>query len=71
MKIYRLASVLMVILLAACSSKEVYQFGQNYQKNDCINKAATEADHRACEALDPQSYEEYEKERKKLKKGKS
>jgi len=69
MKIKRSCYVVtLLLLLSACSSKEVYQFGRNYQKSDCIKQAATEEDHRACEAMETMSYEEYEKERQKLKK---
>ncbi|WP_448547125.1 hypothetical protein [Thalassotalea fusca] len=67
MKSTIISCIATVILLSACSSKEVYQFGRNVQKSDCIKHAATEEDHRACEAMETMSYEEYEKERQKLK----
>jgi len=67
MRPYILFLAVCLVLSTGCTSKQVYQFGKNYEKSECINKAATEEDHRACENLEQQSFEEYEEERKRLK----
>lgn len=59
-----IVSLLFAILLTACSNKELYQVGQDYQKSDCVNKAQTEEQHAECTKTKSKSYEEYEKERK-------
>lgn len=57
-------SLLPAILLTACSSKDLYQVGQDYQKSECINKAQTAEQHSECTNTKGKTYEEYEKERK-------
>ena len=41
-------SLLCAGLLTACTSKQLYESGQNFKKNECIKNAVTESDHRAC-----------------------
>ena len=59
-------SFVAVIILAACSNKDLYQIGQDYQKSDCINKAQTAEQHTECTKIKVKSYEEYEKDRKTI-----
>lgn len=59
-----IVSLLFATTITACSSKELYQVGQGYQKSDCINKAQTAEQHAKCTKANDKSYEEYEKERK-------
>ncbi|MCI2285760.1 hypothetical protein L3081_23250 [Colwellia sp. MSW7] len=56
--------IFLVSLIAACSNKDLYQAGQEYQKSECINQAQTSEQHNECLNMKKQSYEEYEKERK-------
>lgn len=57
-------SLLFAITLTACSSKDLYQVGQDYQKSECIHNAQTPEQHAECTKVKRQTYEEYEKERK-------
>jgi len=59
-----IVSSMFLIILTACSSKELYQVGQDYQKSECINKAQTAEQHAECSKVKNKTYEEYEKERK-------
>ena len=59
-------SLLCAGLLTACTSKQLYESGQNFKKNECIKNAVTESDHRACLNAEKQSFEDYEKERKSV-----
>ena len=56
--------LLFSVMLTGCSSKELYQFGQDYQKSDCIEQAATEAQHVECMEAERKSHQEYEEELK-------
>ncbi len=58
--------LLYAIALTACSSKELYQAGQGYQKSECIKQAQTAEQHAECSKVKGKSYEEYEKERKAI-----
>lgn len=49
--------------LAACSSKDLYQIGQEQQKSQCLENAQTPEAYHECLTVNRQSYEEYEKER--------
>lgn len=53
----------LMMLLSACSNKDLYQAGQGYQKSKCINQAQTSEQHNECLNEKGDSYEEYEKER--------
>ena len=55
-------------VLSACSSKDLYQFGQGYQKSECIKEAVTEAQHHECVNAKQKPFEQYEKEREEAKK---
>ena len=59
-----IVSLLFAIILTACSSKDLYQLGQDYQKSECINNAQTAEQHTECTKVNGKTYEEYEKERK-------
>jgi len=59
-------SLLLPIILTACSNKELYQVGQDYQKSECINNAQTAEQHAECTKVKGKPYEEYEKERKAI-----
>jgi hypothetical protein len=52
--------------LIACSNKGLYQAGQDYKKNECINSAQTAEEHLRCNNIESKSYEQYEKERKAI-----
>jgi hypothetical protein len=60
-----------VLALTACSNKQLYQVGQDYQKSECIKGAGTAAQYNDCVNADKKSFEEYEKERKVLAKKKA
>ncbi|WP_440877332.1 hypothetical protein [Thalassotalea sp. PLHSN55] len=59
-------SVLILLALSACTSKQLYQAGQGQQRSQCINDAATADEHRACLNQEQKSFEEYERERQAL-----
>ena len=54
------------IILTACSSKDLYQVGQDYQKSECMKNAQTAQQHTACIQAKRKTYSEYEKERKAI-----
>ena len=62
----RIFSLFLVVILTACTSKELYQTGQDYQKSECRNQAQTAEQHAECNRVQSKSYEEYEKERKEI-----
>lgn len=57
----RLLPVLPLVLLAACSSKELYQTGQGWQKQEC-QKLQDTAERQRCEKSAALSYERYKAE---------
>ncbi|KGJ95182.1 hypothetical protein [Colwellia psychrerythraea] len=59
-------SLFLVVILTACTSKDLYQIGQDYQKSECVNQAQTGEQHVECNKVISKSYEEYEKERKEI-----
>ena len=56
------------LTLAACSNKQLYQAGQDYQKSECIKESGTAPQYNDCVNAEKKSFEEYEKERKELAK---
>ena len=58
-----LGVALFTLLLLGCSSKQLYQVGQDYQKSECIKKAITEAQHLSCLQTEKKPFKEYKKER--------
>lgn len=60
------ATAIIITGISACSSKQLYGAGQNYQKSECIKKAVTAAEHEACNNTKQPSYKEYEQEREKV-----
>lgn len=54
--------------LTACSNKQLYQVGQDYQKSECIKESRTAPQYNDCVSSDKKSFEEYEKERKEIAK---
>jgi len=56
--------ILALMLLAGCTNKSLYKFGQGYQKGECMKEAQTADEHNKCTNPERKSYEEYEKERK-------
>ena len=62
----RIFSLFLAVILTACTSKDLYQIGQDYQKSECINQAQTVEQHAECNKVKSKSYEEYEKERKEI-----
>lgn len=61
MTIPRLAIALPLFVLAACSSRELYQTGQGWQKQEC-QKLADIAERQRCEKSAALSYERYKAE---------
>lgn len=59
-------ALLLLSILTACTSKDLYHVGQDYQKSECIDKAQTAEQHAECNNGKAKSYEEYEKERKEV-----
>lgn len=55
-----------LIMLAACSNKQLYQVGQDYQKSECIRNAVTESQHNDCLNLDKNPTKNMKKSVKKL-----
>lgn len=55
-----------LFVLSACSSKSLYETGQNYQKNECMKNAATAEQHQACLNEKRQSYRDYQREREEI-----
>lgn len=58
-----LYTLLLAVLLTSCSSKDLYEVGQDYSKNECIGNARTSEEHLACTNATPKPYKDYEKER--------
>lgn len=54
------------LVMTSCSSEQLYQSGQIYNKNDCIAKSTSDAQYADCKNVPSHSYDEYEKERKEL-----
>lgn len=61
-------SVLVVVLVSACSNKSLYQYGQNSHKNHCLQQAKTAWQLEECEKTDYQSFEEYQQQVDEYKK---
>lgn len=59
-----ITSSVLAILLTACSSKDLYQVGQDYQKSKCMREAQTSQQHSECINAKRKTFEEYQKERK-------
>lgn len=57
-----------LLALTACSNKQLYQVGQDYQKSECIKESGTAPQYNDCLNSDKKSFEEYEKERKEIAK---
>jgi uncharacterized lipoprotein len=55
--------VFVVALLSACSSKEMYRFGQDYQKSDCAQNVISLEQYDQCMKSNQVPYEDYQKER--------
>lgn len=58
--------IIMALLAAACSNKSMYQFGENYQKNECIKNAKTAWQLEECDKLESMPYDEYQKQKKSV-----
>jgi len=58
--------VFIALALAACSSKRLYQVGQDYQKSECIKASGSERQYNDCVDAERKSFEEYQQERKKI-----
>lgn len=58
--------IFMLIFCVGCSQKQLYQVGQNYQKNECIQHAMTETEYRACLRAEELSHQEYQQIRKQV-----
>ena len=59
-------TVLILLTLAGCTSKDLYQYGQNHQKQECLKHAESESQLAECHTQEKKSFEDYSKERKKL-----
>jgi len=59
-------SIIFVLILAACSNKQLYQVGQDYKKSECNKKATTQEQHIACSQAEKKLFKEYKKERQEI-----
>lgn len=60
--------VLLSITFTGCTSKDLYQVGQDYKKSECIKNAGSGSQHNDCLSSEKKSYEQYEKEREQVMK---
>ncbi|HFB64497.1 MAG TPA: hypothetical protein ENJ60_03060 [Aeromonadales bacterium] len=51
-------------ILSACSNKQLYHAGQDYQKSVCTEKARSAQQIDDCLKTNKKSYEDYQKDRK-------
>lgn len=58
-----LATCVILLLVSACSSKEMYRFGQDYQKSDCAQNVISLEQYDNCMKSNQLRYEDYEQER--------
>lgn len=56
------------MISTACTNKDLYQIGQDYQKSECTNNARTAEEYNTCVNQQHKSYEEYAKEKKEYEK---
>jgi hypothetical protein len=56
--------ILALTFLVGCTNKNLYEYGQGYQKGECKREAQTADEYNKCSNTERKSYEEYEKERK-------
>ena len=57
------ASASILLLVSACSSKEMYRFGQDYQKSDCAQNVISLEQYDNCMKSNQLRYEDYQQER--------
>ncbi|WP_286268638.1 hypothetical protein [Thalassotalea hakodatensis] len=57
---------LIAIACMSCSQKQLYQIGQEQQKNACIKHAMTESEYRECLRAEQVSHKEYKKIRQQV-----
>ncbi|MDO6428574.1 hypothetical protein Q4489_16295 [Thalassotalea sp. 1_MG-2023] len=62
----KLIWIFILICSAGCSQKQLYQVGQEHQKNDCIKRAMTESEYRECLRAEQLSHKEYKQIRKQV-----
>ena len=62
--IYILSSGLIFVILAACSSKDLYSAGQDYQREQCRIGPPSEYDE--CMEKADESYEDYQRNKEAL-----
>ena len=64
MSMFRLMTIVFVVVfVSACSSKEIYRFGQDYQKSDCALNVISLEQYDQCMKSNQLPYEDYQKER--------
>lgn len=54
-------------LAAGCSSKGLYQFGQQYGQSKCVETAETVWQLEECKERESKSFEEYERMKREIK----
>ncbi len=57
-------SFTITLLLFGCSHSDLYEMGQDYQRDKCREDAITAEQHIACENVYEKTYKQYKKERK-------
>ena len=57
-----------LLLLAACSSQQLYNVGQGWQKQECL-KLPDIAERQRCEKSTAMNYDQYRREREAAKQG--
>jgi len=55
-----------LIFLTACTNRELYQAGQEYQKSECFKNASSEEQFNDCLTPNKKAYEIYEQEREEI-----
>ncbi|WP_159817912.1 hypothetical protein [Colwellia sp. 20A7] len=53
---------ILLCCLNACSNKELYQAGQDYQKSECVKNASSEEQLNDCLTRNKKTYEVYKRE---------
>ena len=57
-------SFITTLILSGCSHSDLYEMGQDYQRDKCREDAITSEQHVACESVYEKTYKQYKKERK-------
>ena len=56
-------SVAILMMISACTNKQLYKAGQSYQKSECERTALSDVQFRECKDVEAKRFEDYERER--------